>query len=99
MVDPQRADPHLHVGQFRRNLHQIVREHGCADQQLEALDALGATTLHTAAAEQHGDAALDAGPEALASLEACTLLVGGTLRRSLAAALRDALHADAVLCA
>src|SRR5262245_21522565 len=48
--------------------HQIVGEHGGTDQQLEAFAAVGETALHAAATEQHGDAALDSGPEALALL-------------------------------
>src|SRR5882672_1365894 len=69
--------------------HQVVGEHGRTDQQVEALDAFGQTALHAAAAEQHGDAALDAGPEARSLLEGRRLLVGFALWSFLAAGLRD----------
>src|SRR5258708_33638090 len=55
------------------NLHEVVGEHGRRDPQLEALATFGGTTLHTATAEQHRDASLDAGAKALAALE---LLLG-----------------------
>src|SRR5215475_1393817 len=77
------------------DVHQVVGEHGGADQQLEALDAFGQTALHAAAAEQHGDAPLDAGPEALPLLEGGRLLIGFAFRSSRAAALRNAHRRDA----
>src|SRR6266850_7868293 len=77
--------------------HQVVGEHGRTDQQVEALDAFGQTALH--AAEQHGDAALDAGPEARSLLEGRRLLVGFALWSFLAAGLRDARHVDAGILA
>src|SRR5262245_46482748 len=77
------------------DVHQVVGEHGGADQQLEALDACGQTALHAAAAEQHGDAPLDAGPEALPLLEGGGLLMGFALRSSRAAGLRNAYRRDA----
>src|SRR5580704_5705764 len=71
-----------------RDPHQIVGEHRSADEQLEALAALGETALHAATAEQHGDAPLDAGPKALPVLEGGPLLDCFALGRPLAAALR-----------
>src|SRR6187431_3278978 len=79
--------------------HQVVGEHGGADQQLETLDALGQAALHAAPAEQHGDAALDAGPEALALLEVGRLFTGFALRSSRAAGLWDAHQLDAAVLA
>lgn len=80
--------------------HQIVGEYGSADQHLEALDAFSEAALHAAAAEQHGDAPLDAGPEALSLLEGGCLLVSLTTPRNFPAAdLRDAGDLDAVALA
>src|SRR5258708_23055905 len=79
--------------------HQVVGEHGGADQQLETLDALGQAALHAAPAEQHGDAALDAGPEALPLLEVGRLFTGFAFRSSLAAGLWDAHQLDAAVLA
>src|SRR5206468_8979764 len=45
--------------------HQVVGEHGGAHQDLETLAALERAPLHPAAAEQHRDAALNAGAESL----------------------------------
>src|SRR6516164_4385493 len=81
------------------DVHQVVGEHGSADQQLEAFAAFGQTALHAATAEQHGDAPLDAGPEALSVLEGQRLLAGFALRRSPATGLRDAHDLDAAALA
>src|SRR6266481_5579859 len=57
-----------------RKAQQIVGEHGGADEKFEALSALGQTALHATPSEQHRDAALDAGPEALSFFEGRTFL-------------------------
>ena len=51
------------------DVHEVVGQDGGADQDLKAVTALGQTSLHAAAAKQHGDTAFDAGPEALSLLE------------------------------
>jgi hypothetical protein len=55
--------------------HEVIREHSGSDQQLESLATLGKAAFHATAAEEYGDSPLDAGPEALTTLEAWTLLV------------------------
>ena len=45
--------------------HEIVRQHGGADQQFETLATLDERALHPAPSEQHGDAAFDARAESL----------------------------------
>jgi len=70
---------------------QIIGEHRRADQQLEALAAVQATALHTAAASQHADRSFDAGAKLLGgALEGATLFVGGALGGLTAAALGNA---------
>src|SRR6202051_3120065 len=59
-----------------RDLHEVVGEHSRRDPQFKALAAFGKTAFHSATAEQHRDAPLDACPKALAVLELRTLLVG-----------------------
>ena len=71
------------------DLHEIVGEHGSANEQVEALGALGEATLHAAAAHQHRDAALDASAKTLAVLECARSFAGFALRRPAAAALRN----------
>src|SRR5216683_330549 len=85
--------------QQRGNVHEIVGEYCRSDPQFEALVALGKAALHAATAEQDRDAPLDAGAKALSCLEVRTLFVCFAFRRLLAAALRNAHHRDALLCA
>jgi len=85
--------------QEERDPHQIIGEHSSSDPELEALIALGETPLHATTAEQHGDAALDAGAKALPFFEGGTLLEGFALGGPLAAALRDGHDGDAGLLA
>ena len=56
------------------DVHEVVCQHGGADQHLKALPALGQTSLHAAAAKEHRDATLNACPEALSFLELGALL-------------------------
>lgn len=79
------------------NVHQVVGQHGRADENLEAFGALRQTSLHAAAAEQYGDAALDAGAEALRLFEGGSFLQGFMLCSFLAAALGNAGAGDAGL--
>src|SRR6516225_11594241 len=62
-------------GQQSGDPHQIVGQHGGADQELKALATLGTTAFHAPAAEEHRDASLNARAEVLALFEGCTLLV------------------------
>jgi hypothetical protein len=78
-----------------RDSHEVVGEHSCRNQQLEAVMSLGETALHAATSEQHRDAPLDAGAKALALLEGRAVLVRFALCCSIAAALRNAHHLDA----
>src|SRR5687767_13726610 len=48
---------------------RLVGKHSCTNEQLEALTSLGQTALHSTAAKEHRDAALDTCPEALSFLE------------------------------
>ena len=50
------------------DVHEVVCKHSGADQHFKALRSLGQTALHAAAAKEHGDAALNACPEALSFL-------------------------------
>ena len=77
---------------------RLFGEHGRRDPQLEALATFSGTTLHTATAEQHRDASLDAGAKTLAALELPALLIGFALGRFGAAPLWDAHHLDALCC-
>ena len=54
--------------------HEIVRQHGGANQQFETLATFDERALHAAPSEQHGDAAFDARAESLPFLERRTLL-------------------------
>src|SRR3989442_5735561 len=69
--------------------HQVVGEHGGAHQDLEMRAAFERAPLHPAAAEQHRDAALDAGAESLGLLERFTALQCVLLGRLVTSALRD----------
>src|SRR2546422_10291209 len=69
--------------------HQVVGEHGGAHQDLEMLAAFERAPLHPPAAEQHGDAALNAGAESLGLLERFTALQSILLGRLVSSALRD----------
>jgi len=81
------------------DLHKVVGEDRGTHPELKALAPFGEATLHTTAAEQHGDAPLDPSAEALSFFEGSTLFVGLPFRRLLAAALRDADDFDAALLA
>src|SRR5215469_11951698 len=86
------------LGAFDRqlaDLHEIVGEHGSANERFEALGALGEATLHAAATHQHRDAALYASAKTLAVLECARSLAGLALRRPAAAALRNRDRGDA----
>src|SRR5258706_14437885 len=85
--------------QHFRDSHEVVGEHCCSNQQLEAFAALGKATLHAAASEQYGDASLDAGTKTLALFEGGAVLIGFALRCLPAATLRNARHFDAGLFA
>src|SRR6266436_8712356 len=54
--------------------HQVVGEHGGAHQEFEMRASFEVASLHPAAAEQHRDAALNAGAESLSLLELFTAL-------------------------
>ena len=64
---------------------------GGTDEHLEPVTAVEGTALHTPAAEEAGDPALDAGAEALALLEPAALLIGGARGRLGAPALGNTL--------
>src|SRR5712675_2359214 len=85
------------LGQQAGHDHEVVGEHRGANEQREALCALGAATLHAATAHQHRDAPFDAGAKALALLERRRLFVSLALRRFASAALRNADRVDAVI--
>lgn len=74
--------------------HKVVGKDGCADQDLKAVTALGQTSLHAAAAKQHGDTALNACPEALSFLELRALFKRFSLRGSFSTPLRNADELD-----
>src|SRR5712691_2629730 len=78
---------------------QVVDEHGGAHQELEMLAAFERAPLHPAAAEQHRDAALNAGAESLGLLERFTALQSVLLGRLVSSALRDGDLGDAGLFA
>ena len=81
------------------NLHQVVGQDGDADKHAEALFAASQTTFHAAAAEEHRNAAFDAGAEALRLFEIRTFFKRLTLGRFLSAALGNAGAADTGLAA
>lgn len=70
--------------------HEIVGKHSCTNEQLEPLTALGQTSLHAAAAKEHGDTALNACPEALCFFELGALFESLPLRGSFSTPLRNA---------
>ena len=55
--------------------HEVIRKHGGSHQKFESLATLGEATLHPTAAEQNGDATLDAGTKALSTFEGWAFLV------------------------
>src|SRR5260370_2202814 len=85
------------LDQQRGDDHEVVGEPRGADEQREALGALGAAALHAATAHQHRDASLDAGAKALALLERRRSFVGLALRRFAAAALGNTYCLDGAL--
>src|SRR5512141_9109 len=80
----------LPFNQQCRNDHEVIGKHGCSDEQLEVIQALGEATLHAPAAEEHGDSAFNSSAEALTTLEGWAFLERGLGRRFLAAPLRNA---------
>ncbi len=74
--------------------HEVVGQDGGADQDLKAVTALGQTSLHAAAAKQHGDTALNACPEALSLLELRALFKRLPFRGSFSTPLRNADELD-----
>ena len=76
------------------DVHEVVGKDGGADQDLKAVTALGQTSLHAAAAKQHGDTALNACPEALSFLELRALFKRFSLRGSFSTPLRNADELD-----
>src|SRR2546425_1322618 len=77
--------------------HQVVGEHGGAHQDLEMRAAFERAPLHAAAAEQHRDAALNAGAESLGLLERFTALQSVLLGRLVTSPLWDGDLGDASL--
>ena len=49
--------------------HEVVGQHGCTDEHLEALESFGETALRSTASKEHRDTALDTGAETLSLLE------------------------------
>ena len=82
------------------DVHEVIGKHSCADQHLKALRSLGQTALHTAAAKEHGYAALNACPEALSFLELWALFERFALGAPFPTALRNAdkLHSAILAC-
>ena len=82
------------------DVHEVVGKHSGADPHLKALRSLGQTALHAAAAKEHGDAALNACPEALSFLELRALFKRFALGGPFATALRNAeeLHSAILAC-
>ena len=82
------------------DVHEVVGKHSCADQHLKALRSLGQTALHAAAAKEHGDAALNACPEALSFLELRAFFKRFAFRAPFPTALRNAdeLHSAILAC-
>ena len=74
--------------------HEIVGQHGCADQQLEPLLSVCEASPHATPTEEDRDSAFNTGTEALGLLEGWTLFEGRTVRGFLSAALRNAHTAD-----
>jgi len=75
--------------------HEVVGQHGCSDEYLEALRSLGETALHSTASKEHRDAALNTGAETLSLLEGRAVLESFSLRCLFSAALRNADELDA----
>src|SRR5436309_9278221 len=76
------------------DLHQIVGQNGDADECAEAVVAASQTTLHSPAAEEHGNAAFNAGAEPLRLFELRSFFKSLTFSRFLSAALRNAGASD-----
>jgi len=80
--------------------HEVVGKHSGTDEHLEPFTSLGQTALHSTAAKEHGDAALNACPEALAFLELRALFERFAFRGPFSASLRntDELHSEILAC-
>jgi hypothetical protein len=89
------ATSFLFLDQQTCNYHEVVCKHGGSHQQFESLATLGQTAFHTTTAEENGDPSLDAGPEALATLEGWAFLKGFLGWRFLPATLWNAHDLDA----
>ena len=76
------------------DLHEVVGQNGDADKHAESFLAVSKTTFHASAAEEHGNAAFDAGAEALRLFEIRTFLKGGARGSFLSAALGNTSAAD-----
>ena len=88
----------LFLDQQLGNDHQVVGQHGSANQQLEPLAPLRQATFHAPTPEQNRYSTFDARTETLALLEYGTVLVGFPLRSLLTTALGNAddLHSTRV---
>ena len=75
--------------------HEVVGQHGCTDEHLEALESFGETALHSTASKEHRDTALDTGAETLSLLEGRVFLESFSLRCLFSAALRNTDELDA----
>src|SRR5437867_12681165 len=76
------------------DLHQVVGQDSDANKYAEAVVAASQTTLHSAAAEEYGNAAFNAGTEALRLFELRTFFKSLTFSRFLSAALGNAGASD-----
>src|SRR5512136_1392985 len=91
--------PVLFFNQQSCNYHEVVGEHRGAHQEFEVLATLRKTALHAAAAEENGDATLDAGTEPLGVLEGGALLKCFLVWRFSPASLGDAHEIDTMILA
>jgi hypothetical protein len=73
---------------------EVIGEYGGAHAQLKAFRSIEEASFHSPAAEEHGDAPFDAGPEPLPPAEGSALFMGLALGRLPAAALGEALGGD-----
>src|SRR6516165_2530023 len=78
------------VSQQCGDAQEVIGQHRGAHQNLEAIASFCPAAFHSSAAEQHGDAPLDADAKALALFELRAALHNVLLRALLATALRDA---------
>ncbi len=85
----------LFLEQQSRYHHEVVRKDGGAHQEFESFATFGEAALHAPAAEQNGDAPLNAGTKTLGVLEGGTFLMGFLRRLSLTSALGNAHKANA----